>query len=143
MSTNTRTKYRPVLTSFQIIHILELAKKEVPLSSTSISIIGTLAPFQAKIVNSGIVAAYTTSPNSANTPISLASLEATVSNSDNNDIAEANKELYWKQCYDMLIAEGIGSLSLAEIDAANEYKYINDLMSPEEQADFESEGGDK
>ncbi len=122
------SKYRPVLTAQQILHIITLAKEESPLSSLSIEVIGKLAPFQAKIENAGIVPAYT-----------LAEPRASLLESIGGEIASTNKpkEVYWEECYDKFFKHGAAKCSLDEIAAAQEHRYINELMSPEELAVFE------
>ncbi len=150
------TKYRPVLTSEQILHILNLAKLEQPsISSASISLISVLAPFQAKIENAGIQAAYTTSLKAPSTT-SLEALGGTgvaealgselpsciTSSAIVSTEAMIGKEAYWEQCFHKYSANPT-LCSLQEIEAANEYRYINDMMSTEEQEEFENEGGYK
>lgn len=131
------TKYRPVLTAAQIQHILELAKTEAPcISALSMSLISSLSPFQAKIANAGIQAAYTTAPVKPKAN-SLESLGAASSMVDH----DLNKEEYWALCYKRLEEYGAKHLSLQEITAAKEHMYLNDLMSPEELAEFEKEQG--
>lgn len=128
----TKAKYRPVLTAPQILHILNLAKSEVPLSDISYSIISTLASFQAKIENNGINPAYTAKPQKVST---LESLGGVIPNS--TDGLEYTKEQYWASCYSKFCIDPI-SCSLEEISAATEHKYVNDLMTAEEIEVFES-----
>lgn len=129
MSTSTVTKtkalkYRPVLTAAQITHILSLAKLESPMTDTSISVIATLSPFLAKIENAGITPAYSTQA-------------ATSKDLDlGGSYQHESKEAYWEHCYTKTKANPT-SCSLEEIEAANEHRYIKDLMSVEEQAVFE------
>lgn len=130
------TKYRPVLTSAQILHILCLAKSEQPhISLESMGLIAVLAPFQAKIENAGVVAAYTTVPEKpkANSLEALGSF----SREKSDTATRGNKELYWKQCYEKVTEHGPAQCSLQEIEAANEHRYINDLMSPQEEEQYE------
>lgn len=125
-------KFRPVLTADQISKILELAKTELPLSVDAISLIATLSPFQAKILNQGITPAYTLAPArvKANSLESLGAASAAV---DHNP----NKEEYWALCYERLQEYGAEHLSLNEIQAAREHMYLNDLMSADEMVEFE------
>ena len=129
---NTANKYRPVLTAEQILHILTLAKTEQPaISNTSLSIIASLAPFQAKIDNAGIIPAYTMQPVKPNNT-SLEALEGTVSAGS----PPYNKEDYWERCYTKYSTNPV-ACNLEEIHAAKEHMYLNDLMSPTELEEFE------
>lgn len=125
-------KYRPVLTAAQILHILTLAKTESPdISDMSISLISSLAPFQAKIENAGIQAAYTTSPR--------VSLLDSIGGASSESIPVDRpllKEDYWEACYNKFLATPI-ACSLEEIAGAQEHKYLHQLMTPEELAKFE------
>lgn len=134
---SAETKYRPVLTSEQILHILYLAKSELPsISTTSMSLISTLAPFQAKIENSGITAAYTTTPR---TPTNtLEALGAGTPESASLATSNLVKEVYWQNCYNKYTADPI-ACTLDELLAAKEHMYLNDLMTEAELTDFEEQ----
>lgn len=193
-------KYRPVLTEHQILHILALAKQN--LSPASISIIATLSPFQAKIENKAVSAAYvptgranlldtlggssninggdinyesninaatrcsnnssTALANSSSTDTSDSANYGTMGNSSpvsspvsgcsDSDISLPDNEptkvaelmpedflsnkLYWEHCYNKYIATP-ELCTIREIEASQEHRYINDMMTPEEEADFE------
>jgi hypothetical protein len=141
-----QAKYRPVLTANMIEYILKLAKTESPISNDSIDIISVLAPFQAKIQNSGIIAAYTEVerlsleeslgfPVSRNLPSLGPTREDAISCPENLK-AGMSKEEYWAWCYARYkISPEVCSLD--EIQSAQEHRYLNDLMSPEEIAAFE------
>ncbi len=126
-------KYRPSLTSAQIAHILALAKTEAPnISEISFSLISALAPFQAKIENDGISVAYETKPAKPKAN----SLEALgVATSKPEGLA---KEEHWLACYDFYILHGAEACSLQELTAVAEHRYLNDLMTPEEERVHES-----
>ena len=134
-SPKKKAKYRPPLSNAQILHIIALAKNEQPhISNESIGLIAVLVAYKAKIENAGIQAAYSTTPKvSANSLESLGApmLYDTV-------VGDVPKELYWKQCYEKLEAYGTGKCSLLEIAAANEHRYLHDLMSAEEEAEHEN-----
>jgi hypothetical protein len=130
-------KYRPVLTATQILHILALAKTELPIiSDNSYSLIATLSPFQAKIENGGIQAAYI----EQETRPKVNSLEAlgvpTTNPTLNNSNANATKEEYWEACYTKFTLSPT-LCSLDEIAGSNEHKYLNDLMTDAELEAFE------
>ena len=131
-NTNTpASKYRPVLTAAQIEHILTLAKLESPISATSFSVIATLSPFYAKIQNNAVTAAYSTAP--------AASSKFSVSGT--SDVVTASstaKEDYWEECYNKLQANSANGCTLQELEAAQEHRYLHDLMTPEEQVAFET-----
>jgi len=135
----TKAKYRPVLTAAQITHILNLAKLEFPLTDQSISVIATLSPFVAKIENAGINPAYEIKPAKPSTLESLGGVgteeKEAIANTFNNTTGKT-KEEYWQACYYKYQSDAI-SCTLDEIRAAQEHKYLNDLMTPEEQLAFE------
>ena len=125
-------KYRPVLSSSAIAHIVALAKTESPISSASVEVIATLAPFLAKIENSGITAAYTSNPKK--------SLEESLGLTSPLDVPHStnSKEERWEWAY-AKYALNPTECSLSEIQAAREHMYLNDLMTEEEALDFEAE----
>ena len=125
---NTK-KYRPVLSACMIDHIVSLAKTESPISSESITLLGILAPFQAKIQNEGITPAYVTVPTKS-LEESLG-LEVPVT----HPLGMA-KEAYWESCYNSYKLNP-ASCSLQEIQAAREHMYLEGLMSEEEVVEFE------
>tara|TARA_R110000824_G_scaffold302949_1_gene490744 strand:+ start:608 stop:1027 length:420 start_codon:yes stop_codon:yes gene_type:complete len=126
-------KYRPVLTAEQIEHILTLAKGS-PMTDTNISLIGSLSPFFAKIQNKAVNAAYTTTGNVASSKFSIESLGGTA---QPDSEATESKEDFWEICYNQWLITPL-EMSLAGIEAANEYRYLHDLMTPEEQTAFET-----
>tara|TARA_R110002167_G_scaffold366375_1_gene595551 strand:- start:13720 stop:14166 length:447 start_codon:yes stop_codon:yes gene_type:complete len=137
-NTNTpASKYRPVLTAAQIEHILTLAKLESPISATSFSVIATLSPFLAKIQNNAVTAAYSTTEKSSK--FSVSGLGGTSLAQPDNTTYDSNvsKEAYWEQCYTKYEIAGPANCTLEELDAVAEYRYLHDLMTPEEQANFE------
>lgn len=138
---NRTPKYRPSLSAEQVYHILNLAKSEQPLSNLSISIIATLAPFQAKIDNLGLKPAYITSPRLSKT--SLEALGATLDYVSTRETAreieipiQFNKEEAWRMAYDKYIKTP-ANCTLEEILWAKEHMYLHDLMTPEEKEEFE------
>jgi hypothetical protein len=129
-------KFRPVLTAVQINKILELAKLEQPLSLDAISLIATLSPFQAKILNQGITPAYTLAPAKAKVN-SLESLGGTYNASNPHHIDDSmSKKTYWEMCY-IEYTSAPASCTLDQIQAAREHMYLNDLMSADEMVEFE------
>lgn len=145
MTTRIATKYRPVLTAAQIEHILLLAKSEVPISQDSYSLIVTLAPFQAKILNAAITPAYTTTPRVSST--SLEALGGVATNNFTGVVRSATngsdqaafltKAEIWEAAYHKYTTNP-ASCSLQELRDSQEHAYLNDLMSSEELAAFES-----
>lgn len=143
MSTQNRTaKYRPSLSAEQVYHILDLAKNESPLSSLSITVIATLAPFQAKIDNLGLKPAYITSPRVSKTSLEALGevLDYPSSRSNRPKDLESpiafNKEQAWLEAYNKY-SSNPSSCSLEEIIYAKEHMYLNDLMTLEEREQFE------
>lgn len=141
MSKST-AKYRPSLSAETIEHLIVLAKKDLlsyePVNQKASTLaLSILAPFQAKIQNSGIVPAYSVSDK---IPLTLAESlgMVTVSTVQTNN-PSLTKEEYWEQCYHKTL-QSPETCTLAEIEASKEHKYLNDLMTPEELASFESIG---
>ena len=132
----TSQKYRPVLSALQIAKILELAKREQPLSNESMAVISQLSPFMAKIENAGITAAYTLKGRA--TPDLLSLLGGTpTANPTGPEALGLTRQVYWEQCYQAYNIDP-ASCSLKQIEGAKEWMYLNDLMSEEEKAEFES-----
>lgn len=137
---NRQPKYRPVLSALQIKHILALAKRENPLSDLSLSVISTLSVFQAKIDNAVVVPAYTgavdTVAKEVQQLMDLGGTPATPSTPSATTLG-VDKEAYWEQCYKLYTADP-ASCSLAQLQGATEWRYLNDLMTPEEEAAYEN-----
>lgn len=128
-------RLRPLSESL-ILHMLELCKKELPMSIESVELIGILAPFQAKIANKGITTAYTTKPKSTlMESLGEGPTKATPAYILHG-VTYLSKEEFWAACYELYTADP-AQLSLEEIGAAKEHMYLNELMSPEEVAEFE------
>jgi hypothetical protein len=143
MSIKSNTiKYRPVLTAKDILHILGLAKTEVPLTTASINVIQKLSVFQTKIENSAILPAYSSireSKAERDTDL-LNSLGCNLTNSttmtlDSN--LHDTKEQYWKASF-IKYSQDKKACSLDELHAAQEHRYLNDLMTAEEESVHES-----
>jgi len=153
-------KYRPSLTAKQIQHIVSLAKREQPISNNSLSLLSVLSPFLAKIENAGIMPAYTLAPTT-HSKASLASSAFTLSSlgldsldkvmeasklsiAPNSELADSrpledaslSKQEQWEACF-IKYVEDIDACTLPELQGAQEWRYLNDLMSPEEMAAFE------
>ena len=126
-------KFRPVLSAHQIATIIALAKQEFIKSSSADarSILQTLSPFAAKIENYAIFPAYVATP--APTKIDeLGFNEPTA-----NQLTPAQKR---ESLYNQFMQSGANheNLSLSELETINLYRYENDLMSPEEEAEYEA-----
>ena len=117
-------KYRPVLTSTQIAHVITLCKKD--LSGESLSVISTLAPFMAKIENNGITPAYKTEAKS--------SLFELLEYQENGLI---NYDAMRFKIYQKWI-DNPESCNAEELEKVLEYKYGNELMTPEELKDYQT-----
>lgn len=121
-SSNHISKYRPVLTASNINHILSLAKKDM--TQESISIISVLAPFEWKIKNASISPSHVTAP------------KPSLSESCGLEITtyEVNKsDDLWHR-----YKESPASMTLAEINEALAYGYLNDLMTSEEEIAYQN-----
>ena len=136
-------KYRPSLTLSQMHHILKLARLEQPsISAASLSLLSTLTPFITKIECRAKVPAYITAGVNDTATATLESLGGNVTPSLEDTVieeaAKTSKEEYWKLCYTKSL-NSPETMSLEEILAAKEYKYLEGLMSNEELREFEAE----
>lgn len=123
----TSRKYRPVLSESAISHILSLARKDISHPS-SLEIISSLAPFEYKIRNDSVSPAYTLTPT-----MSLA--EKTGFSSPKKYSPEKSiPELYnsWK-------VSDSASFTVQELTLIAQYRFENDLMSPEEEISFQNQ----
>lgn len=140
MNSATKTKYRPVLTSIQISHIINLAKtdimREEPVDvDFSISLLSVLAPFEAKVQNEGVVAAYINKPTS-----SEKLLDSLGEGAKELLFNGRTKEEYWEECYNKYILTP-DACSLQELHGAREHMYLNSLMTPQQVTEFEKQLG--
>ena len=117
-------KYRPVLTVEQISHLIALCKKE--LSEESIRCIATLSPFLAKIQNCGVTEAYTQKP--VKTQLETLGFSTEISPQ------QQRAQLY--QSY-VNSGEDPNLFSAQQLIQIQLYLYENDLMSEEEERNFE------
>jgi len=146
---NKLVKYRPVLTSVQILHILAVCKREQPLSDASLSVISTLSVFKAKIDNAGVKPAYSSRDEQT---IAAAKQQQTLMELGTDkpslyslptpsvpataDYTATSKEDYWEQCY-IKYTDDPALCNLEELAAATEHMYLNDLMTSEQEAAHE------
>lgn len=133
MAIKQTAKYRPSLTISQIRHAIKLAKLESPISQESVNLVKTLAPFLTKIETESIEPAYVAEDK----PSILDSLGAEDIFSTPSSRLES-KVIYNKIAY-AKYKESPESCTLEEIAAAQEHAYINDLMTPTEEAKYEAE----
>lgn len=126
-----RQKYRPVFSASLLQHIEVLARTDYMKnnSAKSLAIVGIVSPFLAKIEAGAINPAYTESGKTS-------LLESLGAPAPENSKPEQSKEKYWKACYEKVIADPL-SATIVEINAANEHRYLNGLMSIEEVQEFE------
>lgn len=138
MAKSSTPKYRPVLSAQLILHMLDLAKADM--SAASIELIGILAPFKAKIDNLSIAPAYNTKPKQS-LEDSLGMDTGTVIEGEYelDGVSYNFKEDYWKACFDKLTEKGPKFLSIVELNAANEHRYLQGLMTEEEVKVFEAD----
>lgn len=130
-------KYRPVLTSQQITHILTLCKRDM--TEESISVISTLSVFEHKIRNVSVTPAYTEKPKITLTE-SLGFSHSPVDDLPDIKVGRAAREsrkatLYkvWSENPDMR-----ESMDIQDILLIKEYRYENNLMNPEEESKYEA-----
>lgn len=122
-------KYRPSLSSSQIAYIIHLAERELPRSQDATSILRSLKPFLVKIDCGGVEVSYT----AAARPALLDQLGAY----STSELA-VSKTAYNEGCY-VKMKESSSSLSEHELECALEHKYLNDLMSGDEERQYEKD----
>jgi len=129
----TKIKFRPVLTASQILHIIEFCKKERPQTDMGFSIQAALVSFKDKIEDGTITPSYQTK-----TPLDISLEELGFTDDDVNSSIDIrlSKETYWKECFNKYTRDP-NSCSVKQIAAADEHRYLNDLMSDKEIIDFE------
>lgn len=124
-SNTTQVKYRPYFTASQIDELVFCLKQ----SSSNVGLIRYLETFRAKI-SFDAVSKVVATPR--------ASIEDKLGFSSPNPPAATPivKEHYYQQWL-----ESPDSLSMRELELAHTYRYENDLMTPDEEADFEKQIG--
>ncbi len=117
----SRPKYRPVLTHAQITHLISLCKNDM--SSESVRCISVLAPFEYKIQNRSVIAAYDSAMGLG---------ESTGLGPSFNDV-RTPIELYHIWLNDKTL------LSVLELETVAEYRFGNDLMTAEEETQYQNQ----
>lgn len=129
-STFTSAKYRPVLTASQILHLLSLCKSN--LNQSSLECIAVLAPFEFKIRNGLISPAYTPQP--------IPTLAQSMGFDDppTESIPSIRKSTtHIESLYEMWRTTP-STLSLEQLKEVQAYRYKNNLMSPEQEQEYET-----
>ncbi len=121
-------KYRLILSKAMIVRILDLAKTD-PTNTIDMQLIATLAPYLSKINNAAIKPAYTIEPRDS-------IMQEIGAEPSSSFLAGIDKEEYWKLCWQKY-SEQPTICTLQEIQAAQEYRYLHDLMSVEEVEEHE------
>ena len=99
-------------------------------------LVGKINTLRTKIANDALNPAYSTTKHSDPELAVLESLgapEAEVAMLAGTE----TKEVYWKRCY-LKYSNAPVSCTIPEIEAAEEYRYLHDLMTPIEVKVFES-----
>ena len=122
-ASTSQTKYRPVLTEDQISHIIELCK--INPSKQSQLILSTLSAFEYKILHGAVTPAYTIDSDI----ISKSSTPSLISYSKQDKLHIYKK---WK------LLDFHESLTSTEFKILQEYLYESDLMTTEEELDYEN-----
>lgn len=124
MNSTTESKYRPVLSSSHISHILSLCRNDM--SAESLRVIGVLAQFEHKIKNQAVSPAYNVDiPQPLIVDLGF-------------EKAEIKFQIDPKLLYEKWKSNP-AQLSVAELEAVRAYRYMNDLMMPEEMYKYECE----
>lgn len=129
---NKTPKYRPSLSAVQIEHIVDTLQNKSVIDDTDKSCLTVLVPFLAKIGVGSATPAYVTA---AKEP--LADFLSGTSTTD-TDTGTLTKEQYWEQCYRLLADKGAHHLSIQELEAANEWMYLDGVLTKLEQVEFEA-----
>lgn len=125
----TIQKYRPCLTTRQIQHILSLCKNDLTLES--LSVIKVLSPFQSKIENCSLTPAYSIEKNSS----VLASFGSQNTGIENSSLTPNEKR---ERAYKKWLCHP-DSCSVYELELVQTHRFTSNLMSAEEQEQFERE----
>lgn len=134
----TIKKYRPSFSHTQLLHLLYLARSDSSLAdsatrSLSNTIVQVLAPMVAKIDCNAIAHSHICYPKSS----LLSQLGELESNSLTTQTHTGEAKLsYNLSCYNKYCERPL-ECSTQEKEAAKEYMYVNDLMSPEEEKEYE------
>ena len=126
----SQTKYRPVLTENQISHVIQLCRTNP--SNASRSILSTLSLFEYKIKYGAITPAYTIDSESdpdLNSDILSKSSPPSLGYSKQDKLSIYEK---WK------LLDFDESLNSTEFKILQEYLYESDLMTTEEEQDYEN-----
>jgi len=121
-------KYRPVLTSSQITHIVSLCIKSM--SDESLSVVAVLAPFKAKIEFNKLSPAYVMQEKKTLT-------ESLGFENDPNNIGLSGGEIRDK-AYDKWMRDP-ESCNAEELGLAREERYYRNEMTLEERAAFNAD----
>jgi hypothetical protein len=153
MSSTLQQKYRPCLSALQIAVILDTFRSLPVKSAEHISVMQVLSPFIAKIQCGAITPAHTAQARAQDKVDMLAALASTPNVSsrelgyelggyDTVEIPTISKEQWWAQCYEHYCAYLVdpvnNPITPEQLHAANEHRYLNDLMTAQEIQEFES-----
>jgi len=132
-------KYRPVLTSQQITHILSLCKSN--LSDESVSVIASLSVFEHKIRNEVITPAYISAPKpnlfdsmGLNPLAEIPSIRSKESK-ENRELRKSALYSVWSKSENQSLRD---EMTIEDLRLIQEYRYENNLMSKEEETQFEA-----
>ncbi len=140
---NSKQKFRPSLSASCIQYLVNLLIHTPDNTEERKEALTKLKPFLAKIEVGGIIPAYsvsTISQKEKNKANLLESLGGTEVNSAVDQLADLQRRTtreYWKACYNKWLSDP-NSLTAHEKHCADEYRYLEGLMTPEEIAEFES-----
>lgn len=117
MNTNAQAKYRPCLTAEMIDYIVEVCRESR--CDKAISVLGVLAPMQAKIHNRGIAPSYVVSAKIKSNDIDSICNDAAaqmLSPEEKRAAAYAKYQISKESC------------TIDELDLAETYMWENELM---------------
>lgn len=132
-------KYRPVLTAAQITHILSLCKSD--LSDMSVSVIASLSVFEYKIRNEVITPAYTQTPkpnlfdSMGLNPMNTFPDVKTKIIKENRELRKSALYAVWSKPENQSLRD---EMTIEDLKLVQEYRYENNLMSKEEETQFEA-----
>jgi hypothetical protein len=120
-------KFRPVLDSEQIAHICALCRKDS--SKESMHVLASLASFEWKVKSGAVTPAYTPAPKES----TMQALGFESKSTEHSHHINTDESLY------AMWADDPSKLSVDQLKRVRFYRYENNKMTVEEEAQYERE----
>lgn len=127
MTLATSAKFRPVLDSDQIAHICNLCRKDS--SKESMHVLASLASFEWKVRSGAVTPAYTPAPKEST--MQALGFEPVSKHQDTHIHTDEALYAMW--------ADDPSTLSVDDLKKVRAYRYTNNKMTVEEEAQYERE----